>query len=138
VAVAGSTTMQTGPNSWYAGLEKPWWQPPSWAFGPVWTALYVTIAIAGWWWWREGHVARTVMWWWSAQLLLNLTWSAVFFGLQRSGWALGVIVLVDAAVAATILVGWEIRRGASILMLPYSAWVLFATSLNAAIVSSAR
>ena len=87
VATLGASVTQTGVGSWYDELAKPPWQPPSWVFGPVWTVLYIAIAFAGWLWWREGEMATTVMWWWSAQLALNLAWSAVFFGLHRPLWA---------------------------------------------------
>ena len=82
----------------------------------MWTALYLAIALAGWLWWREGEMATTVMWWWSAQLALNLAWSAVFFGLHRPLWALITIVALDAAILATVLVGWEVRRAASVAL----------------------
>jgi benzodiazapine receptor len=136
VALLGASVTQTGVGSWYDELVKPPWQPPSWVFGPVWTMLYLAIALAGWLWWREGEMATTVMWWWSAQLVLNLAWSTVFFGLHRPLWASITIVALDGAIVATVLVGWEIRRAASVLMLPYLAWTTFATALNVAIVSS--
>ena len=135
VATLGASVTQTGVGSWYDELAKPPWQPPSWVFGPVWTVLFIAIALAGWLWWREGEMATTVMWW-SAQLALNLAWSAVFFGLHRPLWASITIVALDGAIVATVLVGWEIRRAASVLMLPYLAWTGFATALNVAIVSS--
>jgi tryptophan-rich sensory protein len=81
-------------------------------------------------------MATTVMWWWSAQLVLNLAWSAAFFGLHGPLWALITIVALDGAILATVLVGWEVRRAASVLLLPYLAWSAFATALNVAIVSS--
>jgi benzodiazapine receptor len=136
VALLGASVTQTGVGSWYDELVKPPWQPPSWVFGPVWTALYIAIALAGWLWWREGETATTVIWWWSTQLALNLAWSAAFFGLHRPLWALVTIVGLDVAILACVLVGWEVRRAASVLMLPYLGWTAFATVLNVAIVSS--
>jgi benzodiazapine receptor len=136
VALLGASVTQTGVGSWYDELVKPPWQPPSWVFGPVWTALYISIALAGWLWWREGEIATTVIWWWSTQLAFNLAWSAAFFGLHRPLWALVTIVGLDVAILACVLVGWEVRRAASVLMLPYLGWTAFATVLNVAIVSS--
>jgi benzodiazapine receptor len=136
VALLGASVTQTGVGSWYDELVKPPWQPPSWVFGPVWTALYIAIALAGWLWWREGETATTVIWWWSTQLALNLAWSAAFFGLHRPLWALVTIVGLDVAILACVLVGWEVRRAASVLMLPYLGWTAFATVLKVAIVSS--
>jgi translocator protein len=134
VAAVGGAITQTGIGSWYDGLAKPPWQPPSWAFAPVWSLLYVTIAVAGWLWWREGIAGITAVRWWSVQLALNLAWTGVFFGLQQTGWALATIVALDLAIVACVLVGWEIRRAASILFLPYLAWTIFASALNFAIV----
>jgi benzodiazapine receptor len=136
VALLGASVTQTGVGSWYDELVKPPWQPPSWVFGPVWTALYIAIALAGWLWWREGETATTVIWWWSTQLALNLAWSAAFFGLHRPLWALVTIVGLDVAILACVLVGWEVRRAASVLMLPYLGWTAFATVLKVGIVSS--
>ena len=137
VAFLGSSVTETGVGSWYEELAKPSWQPPSWVFGSVWTLLYLAIAVAGWLWWREGTMATTVIWWWSAQLALNLTWSAVFFGLHRPTWALITIAALDVAIFACVLVGWEIRRAASAILLPYLGWTAFATALNFAIVRMA-
>ena len=134
VAVLGSAITDTGMGSWYADLARPEWQPPSWVFGPVWTLLYLLIAVAGWMWWRERPAGETVTRWWAVQLTLNLAWTGVFFGLQRTGWALATIVALDAAIVICILVGWEIRRAASLVLLPYLAWTAFATALNLAIV----
>jgi len=134
VAFLGSSVTETGVGSWYEGLAKPSWEPPSWVFGSAWTLLHLSIAVAGWLWWREGTMAATVIWWWSAQLALNLTWYAVFFGLHRPTWALITIAALDVAIFACVLVGWEIRRAASGILLPYLGWAAFATALNFAIV----
>ena len=119
----------------YAALERPSWSPPSWVFGPVWTVLYVLIAIAGWRAWTDRAMpyARTALALWGVQLVLNAAWSFVFFGLHRTGWALADIVLLLCAIAAFIAVTWRPRRGTALLFVPYFAWVAFATALNAAI-----
>jgi benzodiazapine receptor len=135
VAFLGSSVTEIGVGTWYEELAKPPWQPPSWVFAPVWTLLYVAIAVAGWLWWREGTIATTVIWWWSVQLALNLAWSGIFFGLHRPAWALITIAALDIAIYACVLVGWEIRRAASAIMLPYLAWTALATALNFAVVT---
>lgn len=123
----------TRPDAWYAGLNKPSFNPPNWVFAPVWTVLYVLIAIAG---WRVftsvgGGPAMTV---WIAALALNFLWSPVFFGLRRPAVALAVVVALVAAIVAFIVLSWPIDRVAALLFLPYAAWVAFATTLNAAVV----
>src|SRR5690606_19499669 len=83
----------TSPGEWYAALEKPDFNPPNWVFGPVWTALYVMIAVAGWRIWLAAP-RSAAMRLWQAQLLLNFAWSPVFFTLQMTGAAFAVILLL--------------------------------------------
>jgi len=120
------------PGTWYRQLRKPSWQPPDWLFGPVWTVLYGMIAVAG---WRvyetagldAGAVALAV---YLVQLLLNAGWSALFFGLRRPDLALVEVVAFWGAILATVLVFYPIDALAAYLLLPYLAWVSFATVLN--------
>ncbi len=121
----------TAPGQWYAGLAKPMFNPPSWLFGPVWTVLYVLIAIAGWrvWQWRFGRLIE--LWW--AQLGLNFLWTPVFFGAHQIGLAFVVIVLLLATILAFIGAAWQQDRVAASLFVPYAAWVAFASLLNASI-----
>jgi tryptophan-rich sensory protein len=115
-------------------LEKPSWNPPSGVFGPVWTALYISMAVAYWLVWKNrGFAARRAHALFSVQLGLNLLWSALFFGLQRPSWALVEIVLLLAAIALTTLEFRKHSRAAATLMVPYLLWVAYAISLNAAI-----
>jgi translocator protein len=136
VALTGRVWTDTGPDSWYAGLQQPDWNPPDAAFGPVWTALYLAMAVAAWLVWRarerrrERQLALAV---YGVQLALNLGWTAVFFGLQRPGWALVEISVLALAVAVTIGLFWNVNRFAGALLLPYLAWVVFAASLNAGV-----
>ncbi len=124
----------TLPGEWYASLAKPPFNPPNWIFGPVWTVLYVLIAIAGWRIW-EHNSHSTAMKLWVAQLILNFAWSPIFFGAQKP--ALGLVVIL--ALLATII--WFIRDArrtdglAAGLFVPYVLWVAFATMLNASIVA---
>ena len=115
----------------YAALDQPSWAPPSWLFGPVWTVLYAALAVAGWRIWVTGGWS-TDMRLWSAQLVVNALWSPIFFAWGQRGLALAWIVVLDALVGVLVVRTW--RMGwPSWLMLPYLAWILFATALNAAL-----
>jgi tryptophan-rich sensory protein len=130
VAAAASTGALFEPGSWYAQLEKPSWNPPNAVFGPVWTVLYVMIALAGWLVWRaSGRMALAVQFW-LAQLALNWMWSFLFFGMHRPDLALVDIVLLLAAIFAFIVTARRYSTVASWLFVPYAAWVGFATALN--------
>lgn len=125
----GATNM---PGAWYADLVKPPFNPPDWLFAPVWTVLYVTIAVAGWRIWRLRDTRGAMTAWW-VQLGLNFLWTPVFFTLQAVGWALVVILALLAAIIAFIGLAWDRDRPAALLFLPYAAWVAFATLLTASI-----
>ncbi|MFC5583683.1 TspO/MBR family protein [Nitratireductor kimnyeongensis] len=122
----------TTPGSWYAGLEKPAFNPPNWLFGPVWAALYVLIALAGARIWLRARQSSVMRLWW-IQLVLNFAWSPVFFSLHMIGSALLIILLLAAAVIAFVIASWRIDRMSALMFLPYAAWVLFAGLLNGAI-----
>lgn len=135
VLLAGATAWFAGqfrPGPWYATLAKPSWTPPNWVFGPVWSVLYVMIAVAGWLAWRaEGHA--TSVWIWLVALVANGLWSYLFFGLHQIGLALLCICVLLAAIVGFIVSAWRPSRGAAWLFVPYLAWVGYATSLNAGI-----
>lgn len=116
----------------YQALELPPYAPPSWVFGPAWSVLYVMIAVAGWLAWRSGG-GRPAMVVWSVQLLLNLAWTPLFFAADRYGLALVEIVALLVAVAATVVVFRRTSTLAAWLLVPYLAWVAFATALNAGV-----
>jgi tryptophan-rich sensory protein len=122
----------TVPGGWYAGLVKPSFNPPAWLFGPVWTVLYVLIAIAGWRVWQRDRTGWPMKLWW-AQMALNFLWTPVFFGAHQLGLALVVILLMLAAILAFIATAWRQDRVAAWLFVPYAAWVAFASMLNGAI-----
>ena len=126
------TLAVTGTSGEYASLDRPSWAPPSWLFGPVWTVLYATIAVAGWLVWRRAGADRVLVPY-AAQLALNAAWTPVFFGAGEYGWALVVIVALLLALAVTILGFRRVHRVASWLLVPYLLWVSYATALNAAI-----
>ena len=123
------------PGEWYASLRKPWFNPPAWVFGPAWTVLYVMIAAATWLLWRApGSAARTRALRLNAvQLVLNAAWTPLFFWAQLPGVAFANIVLMWVFIAATIWAAWPVRRLAAALLVPYLAWVGFASVLNGCI-----
>jgi translocator protein len=117
------------PGAWYQTLVKPSWNPPSWIFGPVWTALYLMMAIAAWIVWkRVGRGPALTLYF--AQLALNAAWTPVFFGAHQLGAAFIVIVCLWTAILFTLRAFWDISRPAGLLLVPYLAWVSFASALN--------
>lgn len=136
VALVGGLWTDTGPGSWYGSLEQPDWNPPDAVFGPVWSVLYLAMAVAAWLVWRpldRPWDRRWALIAYGVQLVLNLGWTGVFFGLERPGWALVEISLLALAVAVTIGLFWNVNRLAGALLLPYLGWVVFAASLNAGV-----
>jgi tryptophan-rich sensory protein len=134
-AVSGAATARSV-RDWYPTLEKPFFTPPSWLFGPVWTALYVMMGIALYLVWREGWDrpdVRIAMLTFAAQLVLNGLWSIVFFGMRAPGAALAEIIVLLAVIVATAVLFWRISTIAGGLLVPYIAWVSFATALNASV-----
>jgi translocator protein len=120
------------PGVWYATLDKPSFNPPNWIFAPVWTTLYIMIAIAGWRVWGQGRNNPPMKLWW-AQLALNFVWSPIFFSAHRIDIALGVIVLLLITIIGFIVITWRQDKIASLLFAPYAVWVAFASVLNGAI-----
>ena len=119
---------------WYAALEKPWFTPPDRVFGPVWGVLYLMMAISGWLLWRgRGPDRRRALMLFAVQLVLNGAWSILFFGLKLIGPALIEIAVLLIAIGATIVAAFHISTIAALLLVPYFAWVCYATALNAAI-----
>jgi translocator protein len=118
---------------WDRGRVKPPLTPPEALFAPVWTTLYILMAIAAWLVWRRAGFGSAALKLFFVQLLLNATWSFLFFGLRRPDYAFGEIVLLWLAILATLIAFWRIRPLAGASLLPYLAWVSFATYLNAAI-----
>lgn len=134
-AGVGSAATFSSVATWYPTLVKPAWTPPSWLFGPVWTLLYLAMAVAGWRCWRmaSGSVATGVLRIYGVQLLLNALWSVLFFGLRRPDWALAEIALFWVVLVVALGRFWRLDRTAGLLWLAYVAWVSFAAALNAAI-----
>ena len=138
LAVGGLSGFATarGVAEWYPTLVKPSFNPPTWIFGPVWTVLYIMMGVAAFLIWREGFGTRGVklaLTLFALQLALNGLWSILFFGLQAPGWALVDIIALWCAIAANTMLFWRVAPAAGMLLLPYLAWVSFATLLNASL-----
>ncbi len=122
----------TAPGEWYARLVKPSFTPPGWLFAPVWTVLYILIAVAG---YRiaarEG--ASLLMGLWAAQLALNFAWSPVFFTAHQVGAALIIVLLLLLTIVAFVAACWQRDPVAAWMFVPYAVWVAFASVLNGAI-----
>lgn len=122
-------------QGWYRTLNRPPLTPPDWLFGPVWTVLYLCIGTSAWLVWRRMDVAterkRAALRVWGWQLLLNAAWPPVFFGLHSLPGGMVVILALGVSILLTIRAFWPLQRAAALLLVPYLAWVCFATYLNA-------
>jgi tryptophan-rich sensory protein len=132
-AVVGSLMTTPSLQPWYAGLRKPRWSPPNWVFAPVWTVLYLAMAIAAWLVWRKVGLTAAPMLIFLLQLVLNVAWSGFFFQLRSPGWAFADIVLLWLGILATTVQFWSLFPVASWLLGPYLIWVTFAAALNISI-----
>jgi len=136
VAAAAAPGIKCRPGEWYAHLDKPAWTPPDWLFAPVWTVLYFTIAVSGWLVWdagRENGISRADVLpiaVFLLQLVFNGLWSVLFFGLRLPGYAFADILLLLAAILATIVLFFPVHPFAAYLLVPYFLWVAFAAGLN--------
>jgi tryptophan-rich sensory protein len=128
----GSVVTRPAINNWYAGLAKPSWRPPNWAFAPAWTVIYTLMAFAAWIVWNrhETLFVLPALCVFGIQLALNAAWSAIFFGLRRPGLAVIEIACLWVAILATVIQFWRIAPLAGWLLVPYLAWVSFAMVLN--------
>lgn len=132
VASVGGWATSTSVETWYATLQKPSFNPPSWLFGPVWSILYLLIAIsAGMICQNKFHPLRNkAIFIYLLQLILNLAWSFLFFYFQQPLWAFIEILLLGMMIGVTIILFYRINRIASYLLIPYFLWVSFASLLN--------
>jgi translocator protein len=134
VAALGSIVSVSEVDGWYASASHVTWTPPNWAFGAVWSVLYLLIAVSGWLLWLRRARGPLVLY--VAQLVVNAIWTPVFFGAypvigEPALWlGVAIIVLLDLLVAATITTAWSVSRWAAVLLLPYLAWILYASTLN--------
>jgi tryptophan-rich sensory protein len=129
VGAAAWTGATFSPGPFYAALAKPDWTPPDWLFAPVWSVLYIMIAVAGWIVWRAQGLGAA-LWIWLIGLGLNTAWSWFMFGRKQIDLALFDIAALWIAILAFILTAWPVRRTAALLFVPYLLWVSFAVALN--------
>ena len=134
-AAALGAWASTSAASFYASLTLPAWAPPAGVFGPVWTLLYAMMAVAAWLVWRERswRGARPALTLYLVQLAVNALWSWLFFGWKLGALAFADILVLIVLVCATILGFLRIQRAAAVLLLPYLAWISFASALNFAV-----
>ncbi|MBN1886022.1 MAG: tryptophan-rich sensory protein [Candidatus Krumholzibacteriota bacterium] len=136
VGITAGIATSAGTREWYPALAKPSFNPPAWVFAPVWTTLYLMMGFAAWLVWRrlpDAPAARAALVLFCAQLALNWAWSFLFFGLRSPLAGLVDILLLLAAIVATTILFFRVSAWAGALMIPYLAWVAFATALNAAL-----
>jgi benzodiazapine receptor len=131
-AAIGSFFTAKSVSTWYVTLNKPTWNPPSWLFGPVWTILYLMMAISIWLIWskftfKDYPVIYSIF---ALQLILNVIWSGIFFGLRQPGWAVIDIAVLWILILLYVLFTWPVSKAASLLFVPYLLWVGFAGVLN--------
>lgn len=132
----GSLVSIPGPGSWYDGLAKPWFQPPAWVFGPAWTLLFTLMGIALYLVWELGTdkpEVRHALAIFGIQFAFNIAWSFLFFGLRSPLLGLLDIIVLWWLILATILTFSRVRKSAAYFLVPYLAWVSFATVLNASV-----
>ncbi len=132
----GAAITDTGSSAWYQALEKPWWRPPGWVFGPTWFALYTLLGIAAWMVFRapgSGSRRRRALGLFAVQLVLNAVWTPLFFGAHRIVAATSLSFAILVLAIATAIAFRRIVRVAGLLLVPYVAWLVYAFSLNAVI-----
>jgi translocator protein len=136
IGVALLGALATDLSGWYAALRQPAWKPPDAWFGPAWTLIFALAAIAGLRAWRAAP-ARQRGWLLAAFALnglLNVLWSLLFFRLRRPDWAFAEVAFLSASVLLMMVACWRHSRSASLLLLPYLLWVVFAATLNLEVV----
>lgn len=135
VFAASLTSVFVSTDGWYAELNKPAWNPPDWIFGPVWTVLYIMMAVAVWRVWLRGGWTkqRMPLSLFLVQWTLNTLWTPLFFGFHLLGWAVAEILVLLVFIVLTIRAFWSVDRVGAGLLIPYAVWVGFASVLNGAI-----
>lgn len=132
-AIIGSISMIGSIDGWYATLNKPWFTPPSWLFGPVWTTLYILMGVSLYFIWiakNKQNEKNLGLFLFGVQLVLNGMWSPLFFFAQSITIALLVIIAMDIIVILTIVIFYEINKKSGYLLIPYISWLCIATLLN--------
>jgi tryptophan-rich sensory protein len=135
VSALGGLATANSLGTWYQALAKPSFNPPDWVFGPVWTTLYILIAVSGWMVWRKaGFSDHRAFAAYGGQLVLNLLWSVLFFGFQQPAVAMVDLIVLWITISANMILFARHDRTAALLLAPYLLWVSFAGVLNVAIV----
>ena len=131
-ALGSLATSSAVGSDWFTQLNKPSFNPPNWIFGPVWSLLYLMMAIAAWQVWKVAGWAssKLALGWFGFHLLLNISWSVLFFGLRQPGWAAIEIVFLWISIAVCIALFYRHSKLAAALLVPYFLWVSFASFLN--------
>ena len=133
VGSSGSTFTFSAISTWYATLQKPWFTPPNWLFGPVWISLFFLMGVSLYLLWMKadaGSKRRLALYAFVFQFALNILWSYVFFGLRSYLGGLIEIILLWAAIGFTIAASYRVRRAAGLVLVPYIIWVTIAALLN--------
>lgn len=134
VVIAAAIGGSFAAGEWYFLLHKPEWTIPPWAFAPAWALVYVLMAAAMWMVWTSGHHLRTgALTWWLLQLGLIVMWSWLFFGMNRSGWSMGVMLLLIGFASLCIKLFATPSRLAALLLVPCLLWLVYLWALNIAI-----
>ena len=131
--IIGSVFTVSSIPDWYANLNKPWFTPPNWLFGPVWVTLYTLMGISLYWIWERGPSksnVRGALLVFFGQLVINAVWSIMFFGLQSPFYALILVAMLWSLILLTIYMFYKIEKKAGLILVPYMAWVTVATLLN--------
>lgn len=131
VSVIGQRLTDLGP--WYQALKQPPWKPPDWAFGVIWTSVFVLIVTAAVYAWRRTRPGKERRWFLAlfvVNSVLHVTWSYLFFTAKRPDWAMVELVFLWLSIVAIIIFFWRISRFASLILLPYITWVTIAGFLN--------
>ena len=136
VGIVASFFTQSSVDTWFLSLEKPWFNPPSWIFAPVWTILYILMGISaymvnG----KNTHVSTKALKWFYVQLVLNFLWSFSFFYLRNPVLGLANILLLLVSIIVMVSKFNQVSRLAALLQIPYIGWVVFASVLNYSIYS---
>ncbi len=136
ISLIGGLATDTG-STWYTTLAKPKWQPPAWLFGPVWTMIYLLLALSAIlaWHYAPAETRTMVIGLFILNGILNLAWSFIFFRGHSALWAGIEILLLWMTILALIIIAWRFSHVASLLLIPYLIWVAFASVLNWRIVS---
>ncbi|XP_018321224.1 translocator protein [Agrilus planipennis] len=131
---AGAIATRSNVETWYKGLQKPCFTPPTWSFGCVWSGIYSGIGYASYMVWRDGGgfegEARLPLAVYATNLALNWAWTPIFFGAKKTQLALYEINLITATAVATGVLFYKINPIAGYLFIPYIAWLGLATALN--------